>query len=777
MDRNARLAAASVLILLLAALGWWQFGDLSAPRGPGEEETGAAGPPQSRSTERIADKNGSNQTESQREQIEPAQVPAEKFATGSARIRVIYGDDESPAVGIGVRYFQSRKANGSPVWCQVKTDDRGEIRLARLPPGKITVGTDHQRKFERGIIAAGEETELLITLEDGVDISGVVVDTSNMPVPGATIVFAGWAASRPRAMGRTDAAGRFLLRQCERLSNVGARARGYTPSPLRSVSAGKGAKVEIRIVMPGAGGSVHGIVLDPDRKPVVGAIVNLGVKPDNILFDLPDGAKGMRTPQTKVETDAEGRFRAEGLAPGALPVTVKTERFAAWIGSVPVVANVNSPMSVNLTHGVTCEGTVRDEKGRPVEGVEVTNGTWDYVYRRSILTSADGAFRIDGLEPGEIKLTASGEKRGNASTVLKGVAGDVLRWDARLSLGIVLRGVVHGKGDKPLKNVFVHASTRSWIRIERTADDGTFELIDCPEGHVIDLRVEYFGYARLNRKKLDARTGPLELHMRWEGEATARIIGRVVDPEGKPVSAAQVLLRGGSGGIRTLDAEGKIDYRKLRPGEYRLRVEADAYPILVSDSKTIASGETWDVGSLQLVRGGRLLVEAQLPKGSEQEKLYMTIYEKGGAFAARITTSKRPFLSRPIAPGEYKLRISGPAIIPLQALPFRVNAERETRVPVRLQVGSPVSLVFELPEPVDEIEGVRLTLTGPDGFRHDRRFKRWQPARGRYKMGLVPGRYRVRASSGSGRTGDLEFDVAAHVTPRAERKMVRVVLR
>ena len=52
MDRNAKLAALVIPVLLLAALAWWQFGDLPAPTGPDEENAPAT--PQSLSTEKKA---------------------------------------------------------------------------------------------------------------------------------------------------------------------------------------------------------------------------------------------------------------------------------------------------------------------------------------------------------------------------------------------------------------------------------------------------------------------------------------------------------------------------------------------------------------------------------------------------------------------------------------------------------------------------------------------------------------------------------------------------
>ncbi len=54
---------------------------------------------------------------------------------------------------------------------------------------------------------------------------------------------------------------------------------------------------------------------------------------------------------------------------------------------------------------------------------------------------------------------------------------------------------------------------------------------------------------------------------------------------------------------------------------------------------------------------------------------------------------------------------------------------------------------------------MEFVITDADGFRFDWKLTRSGPAPFSYKMGLVPGRYSIRASTPKGHEGALDFDV------------------
>ena len=296
-----------VLLALVAGMVWLQWRP-DAPRGvvdSVEQSTAPAGAME------VAIDAPPSVGELARTSVEiPSVAPAsaQLDAVGSLRIVVHYADgDPAPDVGLTVR--ESLREVPNPLFRRLRTDDVGQVRVAELRPGVFIVWTDRQAMQHKQVdVVAGTETEFVLELEPGIDLSGIVVNDVDAPVADALVVVAGWAASEPRAICRTDASGRFSLRQVSRMTNVTARAVGYAPAPFHSVTAGAGAEVDVRIVLSGAGGSVHGQVFDPSGQPVADASVAVGETPAfGRVITLPDGSKGMYAPRAQTRTDSAWR--------------------------------------------------------------------------------------------------------------------------------------------------------------------------------------------------------------------------------------------------------------------------------------------------------------------------------------------------------------------------------------------------------------------------------------------------------------------------------------
>jgi Carboxypeptidase regulatory-like domain len=788
MDKSAKVVVVTVSLLAIAAVAWRQLGAGATPLDPPDRDV------ESEEQHQGPELRGDGQRSPvgvQREslfstpgsQTPRLQTPTSESETGSLRVRVVYGDDDTPAAHIGVCFRPPRGTGLTPRWRWVDTDDSGVAHATALATGPLLVMTGlQQRKHERATIVAGRETNLDITLKDGIDVSGVVVDSAGVPVPGATIVFANWAASWPRTMGKADENGKFLLRQAETRSHIGARAEGFTPSQLLTLGASAGARIEVRIVMPAPGGSVCGTVFDPEGQPVAGAVVTLGKKSSGVGTTLAGGAKGLRAAPVVVETGADGRFRAAGLKPGAVPVIVETETFAPWMGTVDVEAHVEAPLIVRLAPDVSCEGIVLDTAGKPVAGVTVRYGKYRGVIVRHVRTADDGGYRFQALPPGRLELSIHHKTLGNAKTELQGSAGEALRWDVTLSRGLVLAGIVRGKDGGPLAGVLIEAQRPPtggrpfWGLSDRTEADGKFELIDCPEGPVINLRLRCSEYATLDRVKVDAADGPFELTMRWEGKATARIVGKVVGPDLEPVADGRirVIQQGDSGaGFEKIKKNGEFEVRGLRPGNYQLRINAGSFAEFVTAKRTLVSGETWDLATVQLLQGGWLHLEVKQPAGTEQERLHTSLFRLNGEFLHGTSIRGKPWRSPRLIPGRYELKSYGTRVIP-HRWPVTIRDGEETKLSITARFGNPIDFRFALPGGTDDISSLTFTVTGPGGWLHRQQVSRWKGLEFRYKLGVPVGRYRVRASTTIGHAGESEFHVERDTV---EPRVVRVRLR
>src|SRR5262249_52993231 len=127
-------------------------------------------------------------------------------------------------------------------------------------------------------IEAGVTAEMEMELEIGITVTGIVVDPAGVPVAGALVEVAmsGRADAAFEPLATTGADGRFRVRGAPTSTTIGARAAGFTASPVRVVNGREGNTADVRLVLGSAGGVVDGLVVDPDGVPVGNAATIVG---------------------------------------------------------------------------------------------------------------------------------------------------------------------------------------------------------------------------------------------------------------------------------------------------------------------------------------------------------------------------------------------------------------------------------------------------------------------------------------------------------------------
>jgi hypothetical protein len=157
---------------------------------------------------------------------------------------------------------------------------------------------------------------------------------------------------------------------------------------------------------------------------------------------------------------------------------------------------------VQLTEGMHVAGRVLDEHGDPVGDVEIVSGEHGDFVRFEARSAADGTFRLAGVPPSGLALTAEKRPIGRATAEVRGHAGETVACALTLSNGLVLRGRVV-LGDEPVARVMVNVRTdrgaTRWMSTAWTAADGTFAAPYCPEGQTFELRVEKPGCVPFER--------------------------------------------------------------------------------------------------------------------------------------------------------------------------------------------------------------------------------------------------------------------------------------
>ena len=410
-----------------------------------------------------------------------------------------------------------------------------------------------------------------------------------------------------------------LLRMTQR--GFGSQFRGV-------VIEGAAAALDLGEVRMPKGNRVRGQVLRGAR-PLAGATVSVvGI--------------GSQAQATAV-TDGVGAFVLDDLLPGDYRIRARlpTQPAGSPPRSIRVVADQPTPdQRILLDTGRSVQGTVVGSDGQPVAGALVvvrgSRGT-------GTVTEDDGAFMLE-LPERAVELSVSLPDRGT-STVVKVQARED-RLTVRLDTppcGTLLARVAGLPQRNRMTSVRLRlvpiegdgegqARTR-WLELR----DGVLSFAHCPLGRV---RVEIWcdGYAPFTRVHDFTAEGAHDF-----GEVLlepgARLQGRVVDAEDRPVANANVMLGEEAdlevveAGVRT-DAEGRFTIQGLCARASRLLVRSPGHAPTAVDVRLpedvlaptpllvrLARGSTIEVvvardqrgsGLVQLRRDGRFLAGAEI---------------------------------------------------------------------------------------------------------------------------------------------------------------------
>lgn len=683
MRTKETVALLVVLAVAVAALVlFWPTG--VAPRAP--EPTIGSSPAEAAPASAAADTAAPRDVE-----IEAAERAAVAAPTAPGRgdlvVRLLYGDDRSPAAGILVTAFRKNeipRASSAPSVDakRRRTDAEGIARFPDMRAGRTGLIADRGHWYEKAYVLAGKETEVEWVMPVGVTVTGIVVGAEGFPVAGAEVEL------ESSVVAVTDPQGRFTVRGASEHYSIGARAEGHGASKAQRLLAQNG-KAEVRIELGAVGGIVEGVVLDPDGRPMTDVRVVVGRYESGASFfgDAPPRPARPRT-------DAEGRFRAIGLLPGEQVVTARAQGLRPWSGRCQVTAGAPASVTIAFERGNTLRGTLRDQGGEPfgdvLVGARAGDLDWDEVVH------PDGTFVFAGLPDGEIEVRVDAEGEGRAKALVTMLPGGVVTTcELVLDRGRVVTGTVRDETGQPLPHVNIRFQPSplgmGWTF---TDEDGAFAIANAPEGK---LSISIDGDAIVNARfdDLDPGTGPLDLRAQRRAPKTVYIAGRVLDPEGRPASTRVWASGGGSSDLveAVTDPSGSFEIGPVPPGQWHLVVESRMFPRKTFDRRELAANSRWDVGTIRLEAGGDVHVEFV---GSSGEGVNCSILDAGTRWY-RLDARSGKGTSELLPVGDYRLLVSGKTEA-AQSIPFAIRAGETTRLEVRPRAGVRQRFDLALPD-------------------------------------------------------------------------------
>jgi hypothetical protein len=229
-------------------------------------------------------------------------------------------------------------------------------------------------------------------------IEGKVLTSSGSPASGAEVLAV--SASR-RALTYAAQGGGFSLEVEPGTHHLSARLAPEAGAQGEPVAVAAGRTVHGVVLQLGAAASVAGTVFaQASGRPVPGASVTLLVSPGQSIAGL-------------ALSDASGSFSIQGLAPGSYDAAVHADGYVDQMRrGVTVSGGQAFPLQIALAGTGAVAGLVADSAGRPLPGavVQLAGGfalAGQAGAQAEAIAGPDGRYRLDGLSPGTVRLSAA----------------------------------------------------------------------------------------------------------------------------------------------------------------------------------------------------------------------------------------------------------------------------------------------------------------------------------------------------------------------------------
>jgi protocatechuate 3,4-dioxygenase beta subunit len=468
------------------------------------------------------------------------------------------------------------------------TDPEGRFRLDGFDTSRavmLSVRADGYGSLQREVTPPSEDLSLVLKTTG--TIRGRVEDAATTrPVADFTVSFnapQGFGGVQIRMGGgqneksfqSTD--GTFELTDVPAGKwKVSASASGYRPAELSGIEVGEGETKEGVVLSLKKGGSVSGRVLDPRGTGVPNASVSWSEGSGGGQFPGAAALARLTGGGTAVSTDADGRYRLDGLPNGK--VTVAAEHPDYLQVSREVEVDDDATADLTLTAGGTIAGSVVGKDRRSaIAGAQVTldeQGGGRFGMEDTARADGSGAFLFEHLKAGRYRVAA---KSNAGSTSPKDVVlAESQRIDGVLlevEGGALLRGTVSGLPPARLGGIRIYASGTDYEDSSVTGDDGHFTLPDVPAGVIRVAAMTSLPSGKTTWKNVEVPEGAGEVPVEIVFEGSSRLAGHVTRGD-RPVTDLNVTAMAepaGSGDSRAMartDETGQYAIENLSDGNY-----------------------------------------------------------------------------------------------------------------------------------------------------------------------------------------------------------------
>ncbi|MBS1120038.1 MAG: hypothetical protein H6Q90_2266, partial [Deltaproteobacteria bacterium] len=522
---------------------------------------------------------------------EPAVIDFVVTPGGVIRGRVVTRDRGEPLAGAMVR----TRSGG------VTADAHGRFTLRGLSSGAIEItaqGMGYASTSPTVVkLGIGEQVEdVRVAIDRAFSIKGRVVRKGKPSegLPGVALTAGNLSRDRAIAPAPTGVDGEFEI--------VGVRPGRYFLAAFA-----EGMMLEIGQPVEVIDRDVDGVIVEMSAGSTVSgrvdgaAIAAIGVTPESAtlgnMFDV------MKAAAVHGASDPGGAFVLHNVPHGNFTLTARTRDGRVGTLAITVRDVDQANLVVKLETRASIAGRVIDGNGAPVGGLRVSVPAIDGVRLTdtSARTSADGSFRVAGLDPGKLVVRVSDDNGplkwagAQRDKPIDGVTFEVARGAALTDVTLTveardgwIRGVVLGPDLQPAPDTWVRTQAETPIALgagvlgDRTMTISYAPVLTNAEGKFVIERLRRGSYAlvaegpRASSRTVKAavKTGDtVKLVLSPLGTLSGR-----VSANGRPVAAYELSCDGPSSikrSITAADGNGGYTIDNVAPGAYSCSVNAD----------------------------------------------------------------------------------------------------------------------------------------------------------------------------------------------------------
>jgi RNA polymerase sigma factor (sigma-70 family) len=286
-----------------------------------------------------------------------------------------------------------------------ETDAHGAFAFDDVQPGRYRLvaraagGLVGQSPVQ--VEAAARLSDRKVTLAPGAVVIGRVSTRAGAPGAGAELRLhrSLFDLGGGTSVGVSAADGRFRITGLLPGAQVLAVAAPGLAPDRRELVLGEGveALAGVDFALPPAA-ALTGQIVGRSGAPLARALVQVWV-----MAESPRRVASF----ARIRSDAEGRFRLDGLAPGQLRVQGEAPEGLAVVGPELLTAGENRQVRLALAPGSVISGRVRLASGAPAVGVPVMAQGQGVPFPRSAVTVANGSFELGRFASGEVRVIVS----------------------------------------------------------------------------------------------------------------------------------------------------------------------------------------------------------------------------------------------------------------------------------------------------------------------------------------------------------------------------------